>query len=201
MKPAISLRGFTLPEPPVIYGKNPTFLTGFTLVELLIVVCIFSILTLGLGGVLSSGIGLWQRAWAVGFSQTEVLLELEGFSRRLRLNLSVPAIEFLGQTDRIEFPALIDNSILKLTYIFDPASKEFLCRETKYEDVLAQRDNEYTEKTLFSADSVNFTYLVFDEVYLWKDSLEETDAIPVAVKVNIVTDGKTFEKLVFIPVH
>ena len=177
---------------------------GFTLIEVLVVASIFSIVALGLGGVLFSGVKLWQRAHDIGFIKTKVLLELEIISKRLRQSLDMPVIEFTGHSDRMEFPTVIGGEVFKVLYRFDAATKNFLYKKIKYEDVLAQQAGDYTDTVLFDADKGSFAYLVFDaakQSYLWEDNLEVEGVVPAAVKINIEADGENFEKFVFIPVH
>ena len=183
---------------------------GFTLIELLISVCIFAIIAGALGGVLFSGIKLWRRAQDVGYSQTNVLLELELFSRRIRQSLEIEHIPFQGDGTYLEFSTLSANSILKVRYRFNSMNRSLIYGKIEYEDTIEESldEEEFVEKSLFKVKEASFSYLIFDDessTYLWSDSLEaeETEAkMPAAVKINITDEkDKQFEKIVFIPIY
>ncbi len=127
------------------------WIKSFTLVELLVAVCILSAISLSLGGVLFSGMKLWRRTENAVFFRKDVLLGLERLCRQLRQHARVPDIDFAGDSGRMEFSTLAKNSISKMVYEFGASSGQFSYRKIRYQDVLSKNDNENDKKNLFSA--------------------------------------------------
>ncbi len=176
---------------------------SFTLVEILIVVCIFAIIAGSLGMTLFSALKLWQRAQAAGFIQTNILLSFESFSHNLRQAVLFPEFDFLGKKDKVEFMTIINDEIYKIEYKFS-VSDLFSSKKTKYQDLIEEKDNQYSENELFKADSLVLSYLVFDDKeleYQWRDSFEQEGKVPLAVKIAVEEGERSFEKIVFVPIH
>ena len=176
---------------------------SFTLVELLIAVCIFSIIAGALGATLFSALKLWQRARATGYSQTNILLTIESLSRDLRQSFILAEVDFKGNKEEIEFATIIGDEIYKLNYSFS-SIKGFTVEKTKHKDIVAKKDNIDSEIILFKAKTIKFSYFIFDDKelqYQWRDSFDQEDKVPLAVKVVVEQGERRFEKIIFIPTY
>ena len=144
---------------------------AFTLIEIIIVACIFSLIAAGLGSVFVSGVKLWQRAQVIGVSTSEILLGLEGVSKNIRQSLELEDVGFVGKKRSFEFPTVIGGAIFKVIYSFDKSKEKLSVKKIKYEDVLAKKIKEPDATEVFGADEVVFKYLTFDTgdtSYFWK---------------------------------
>ena len=182
-----------------MYSKT----SGFTLVEVVIATCIFSIIAAGLGGIFISSTKLWQRAQIIGVSASEVLLELESVSRNIRQSLDLEEVGFVGKKRSFEFPTATGNSIFKIIYDFDKSKKKLLLKKIKYEDVLADKIKEPDAQERLRADDVEFKYLIYDTgdtSYSWENKFDKKGQIPAIVKISIKKNDEVIEKSVFVPI-
>ena len=176
---------------------------ALTLIEVIIVACIFSLIAASLGSVFVSGVKLWQRAQVIGVSTSEILLGLEGISKNIRQSLELEDVGFVGKKTSFEFPTVIGGAIFKVVYSFDKVKEKLSVKKIKYEDVLAKRIKEPDAIEVFGADEVVFEYLTFetgDTSYSWKKEVEEKDKILAMVKIVVEKRDKIIEKLVFVPI-
>ena len=176
---------------------------AFTLIEIIIVACIFSLIAAGLGSVFVSGVKLWQRAQVIGVSTSEILLGLEGVSKNIRQSLELEDVGFVGKKRSFEFPTVIGGAIFKVIYSFDKSKEKFSVKKIKYEDVLAKKIKEPDATEVFGADEVVFKYLTFDTgdtSYFWKKEIEKENKILAMVKIIVEKGDRVIEKLVFVPI-
>jgi prepilin-type N-terminal cleavage/methylation domain-containing protein len=177
--------------------KQPSHRRGFTLVEMLVALCVLAIFSVGLASVFFSGMKLYKKV----SGDTQGTLELETFSRDLRQTWTMSAIKFSGNSSRVEFPAVLNYRVAKVIYEYDPLNKQFICRWIDYRDILNHKE-EYEQKVLFSAAGVEFSYFVFERdsgAYTWTDEWEKEGNIPLAVKIKAVIKDRTLERVIFIP--
>ncbi len=178
-------------------------ISAFTLVEVIIAACIFSLIAIGLGSIFISGTKLWQRAQNIGVSASQVMLELEGISRNIRQSLDLEEVGFVGKERSFEFPTVIGNSIFKIIYDFDNSKKKLFVKKIKYEDILAKKIKEPQAQEVLKADNVEFEYLIYetgDISYSWESDFDKKGQIPVIVKVSIEKGEEEIEKSIFVPV-
>ncbi|UCD14898.1 MAG: type II secretion system protein [Candidatus Omnitrophota bacterium] len=197
---------------------------GFTLVETIVVITIFSIIAVGIASSFTAGMKIWGRARNVDFTQSEALLNLERMAGQLRQCVNISSIGFGGTNEEIFFPAVYGNLAGKIIYKFDAPSKTILLRFQTLENILAQEEEdaeeevEYIERKIASAESFSLSYLYFDEeevsyewVDEWKKEEDEDDeeeeeeeeddkGIFSAVKLEVGVGQDKFVKTVFIPI-
>ena len=82
---------------------------GFTLVELLVALCIFSIMTAAVVSVLSSGLKVYKRIKSFSGTQTDALIALEKLERDLNNTFIITGIDFSGSAENVSFPAASHN--------------------------------------------------------------------------------------------
>ena len=184
---------------------------GFTLVEILVVVVIFSIIGLGIATSFLSGIKIWRRAQDMA-SDNDLILTLERVSSELHQSVTIPDIEFEVKSENVggkkawelSFPALIDNSIVKITYKFNPDNKVLLRGEICLKDILSGKEKErYAEKKVLSLGESFINCLGLDEeskTYIWQDFWKEEGKIFYLIKLYGKYNGKEFNKIIFIPI-
>jgi len=170
---------------------------GFTLVETLVALGIFSIAAVGLVSCLFSGIKLWRAVSRENSGYNLVFLELDELCRNLRQNVSLPTGNFTASATSLEFAAADSGQIRQLSYLFDPDSKSF-SRSSKALSGGQARQS----KKIFSADDAVFSYLVWDaqaKAYSWRERVAHSDKVPAAVSLQFVFSGRTWNKTVFLP--
>jgi hypothetical protein len=104
----------------------------------------------------------------------------------------------------LEFPVLEGTMIFKNTYSYDAATKKLSLEKTTYEDILEDKEKVYLKKDNLTADSLEFSYLVYDreeEAYSWQDELEEDGTVPLVVKIKIQVNQKEIEEIIFVPIY
>lgn len=182
---------------------------GFTLVETIVVITIFSIIAAGIASSFISGMKIWGRAAEVDFVQSQVLLSLEQIAVKLRQCVNISAIGFNGSSEEFSFPGLLADDIGRIKYSFAPVSKTVFLRFQSLKDILLAQEEEetvevkYIERKFLSADSFSARYLSFDKEknsYGWVDEWKEEDGAPVAVGLEVCAGQNKFEKVIFIPI-
>jgi len=177
---------------------------GFSLIETMVVVTIFSIIALAVGSSFISGMKLWNRAKGAGFSRYELFLSLEYISRDFRQSLYLPEVLFEGTSEEVSFPALAGDSVVKVTYKFDPQEKALLRKEVGLKAVFSGTEKESAaEKQVLSLGELSFSYLYKDtekKSYSWVDAWEKGKGIFVAIKLKGRFKDNEFTKTIFIPI-
>lgn len=169
---------------------------GFTLVEILVTMCIFSIVTVGLVGCLLSGLKLWRQSSSGSGSHNLALLELEDLFQNLRHTVYLPGGNLTGTDSRLGFTGADSGRLIRFVYEFDPDNKNLTVTGAGFADRQAP-----SARVLFAADAVKFSYFVLDQqakIYSWQNMLTDRDAL-VAVKAEFDLDGSIVEKTVIIP--
>jgi Tfp pilus assembly protein PilE len=186
--------------------NNPA--RSFTLAELLISVTIFAAVSGAVYTTFNCGMNVWRRMQNTDGRIRKQALRIERLSRELRSAINFNEIPFIGLANQITFAAIPDSQISRITYSFDPQQRSLYRSADRFLDILAAKK----ENTEFKSNhlpywqgeiqNVKFSYLYFDlskNAYLWKE--EWTDPVlPLAVKVEIITDHDDYTKTIFIPV-
>ncbi|MCX5669423.1 MAG: prepilin-type N-terminal cleavage/methylation domain-containing protein [Candidatus Omnitrophica bacterium] len=182
-------------------------LTGFTLVELLIAVAIFSVVSIAIYATFSSGAAVLRRVKDTDLTQQRILLKTERFSRELREQPACRKRLFQGDKTRISFCANIDYFPYRLTYFFDSSANAFKRVADKLDEIIDEENNLNPEfhspAVIFLPEvkEVKFSYLYLDlnkNAYLWTDQWEQ-DYLPFAVKFIIFTEKQKYESTVYLP--
>lgn len=177
---------------------------GFTFVEILLIITIFSIVGAGIAGTFYSGVKLWLRAKNADVYSNELLLNLEGISRDLRQSVYISKVGYEGKAAELSFLTFVGDTAMKVTYKFDVMQKAFVCRRMQLEDALSEElQGNYTERRVASLDAFSLSYFYFDkekEGYAWKDSWERSEGIPAAVRINAKLKDEEYVKTVLIPI-
>jgi type II secretory pathway pseudopilin PulG len=169
----------------------------------LVVVTIFGIIAMGIASSFVSGVKLWNRAKNMGFSRTEVLLNMEMISRDLRQGIKVEEIGFQGSAEQVSFPTVVNDSLVKVIYLFDAQEKELVRRQIGLEDALAGKESSdvYVQRTILSPlEEFSFSYFEkTEESYAWSDTWPKDKGVFRAIKLQGRFKGEDFVKTIFIP--
>ncbi|MFA5092805.1 MAG: prepilin-type N-terminal cleavage/methylation domain-containing protein [Candidatus Omnitrophota bacterium] len=194
--------------PPIFPNKNKKIKSrAFSLVELLIAVSIFSVVSLAIYSTFSSGAAVLRRVKNIDLVQQKILLKIESFSRQLRQQPESSKLLFAGGIDRLSFPAHVDYFPCRLTYYFDLRSKTLKQVVDKLSNIIddeGKLNPDLLAKPaifLSNVKAVEFSYLYKDSVkneYLWT-ALWDKKFLPVAVKITIFSQQKKYESTVYLP--
>ncbi|MFA5339578.1 MAG: type II secretion system protein [Candidatus Omnitrophota bacterium] len=153
---------------------------GFTLVELLIAMLIFSIVSISIYLSFNVGIRAWQKGEGSYRSRQEVRYLLGTLSRELRNAVNSQVIVFSGSADSVSFCRAV-NGLFRVTYEFDEGEKAVYRVLRNYKD-----NGAGTRSRLASGISaVKFRYLYKkDGRPVWGDSWQEDyKEVPFGVQV------------------
>lgn len=176
--------------------------TGFTLIEILIVMAILSVVALAVFSTFNSGIKIWQRLTKSAIAG-DLDIFLEKISYDLRNSFKSSEIKFVGRSNNVDFATLALTEAGKkdrglavggVGYYFDTETGVINRRQADYSQVY---QNKYAQprQVMGNVRSLNFQYYYYDpegEVYAWTDTWGEEmqGVIPQAVRVNVAfTDG------------
>lgn len=187
--------------------KNKISQSAFSLVELLIAVSIFSVVSIAIYSTFSSGASVLRRVKNIDLAQQRILLKTERLTRELREQPKYKKPLFLGNKTKISFPGNLDYFPCRLTYYFDSSSFCLMRVADKLNDITAidgKINPEFKSKPsvfLPKIKEVKFSYLFLDlakNEYNWKEEWLQED-LPFAVKLVIVSKSREYETTVFLP--
>lgn len=208
-----------------MFRKKEKILRGFTLVELLIAVSIFSIIAICLYTTFSSGIHLWRRQ-ETGFRYGHgVRLALDMVAKDLKNvipyshespeEVPVPGTEqempvFTGESDTVSFMTLISGDIAKVSYFFERDLEQggVLKRTRVFQEEGFQEEHQKEDILVADLDKVAFEYAYRTEEEdaqpNWLESWEDGSVVPQGVRITLEfsgdgDEGKILKKTVFIP--
>lgn len=205
------------------YKNNPKHITGFTLVELVLVTAMLSVVGLAAYSAFSNGIRLWKRV-NEEVIQEDINMFFVKISRDLRNLSRYSGIEFTGEPDSISFPSVVTHEteggvmeriIGQVTYVFDENRRLITGGQSDYSELYQSKAGR--ARTLVDdIDLLSFQYYCYDpdsEEYLWLKAWNDTEAppgvktgetLPLAIKVEIEPNGdkkgKEFTRIVTLPV-
>jgi type II secretion system protein J len=186
---------------------------GFTFLELLIAVTIFSIVAVAIYSSFNVGIRAWGKTEGSYKIRQEARHSLDTMGRELRcavkLTLKDPAgaeiDSFEGSSAKISFWRPTKEGVSKVTYLFDKEARALYYISQPYKEALAGAEG--VKSLLASGVSdlkVKYAYLDGDDV-VWQDGWKDKDhGIPMGVKAALSYDtdnGQTveFDDTVFVP--
>jgi len=187
---------------------------AFTFVELLVVVSLFSILSLTVYATFASGMRMWSRIQDTSLIQRKVSLGLEKFSLELRQALDFSKIGFTGKSNEISFPFLADSviqdgpsngvvtvkEILRITYFLE--QKTLFRKLDTFKDILEEKEQAKIKTLLSDIEDLKFSFAYREEgkdQYSWKDTWDKEEGIPVIVKMELKIKDAQITEAITIP--
>jgi prepilin-type N-terminal cleavage/methylation domain-containing protein len=187
----------------LLKGNKSRFVTGFTLIETLVVVTILSVCA---GGIISgffAGLKLWDRAVNDDSSGTVFFLGMEQVARDLRQSVHIPLVGSQGTSSEVSFCAFDRDAAVKITYLFDAGQGMLVRRVMTLKDALSEEGKgSFTEKNVLPAGEVSFAYFFYDAVKGegdWKDVWNKAEGMLSGVRLQGTYQGKEFVRKIFIP--
>jgi len=186
--------------------SSASHLSAFTLVELLIAVSIFSVVSIAIYATFSSGASVLRRVKDVDLVQQRVLLKIERLSRELR---EIPACRkqlFLGSKSKITFAGISDYFPSRIAYYFESESSSLMRVVDRLDLIITLEDKVDLELKakpvifLSKLKEVRFEYLKLDllkNIYMWMPQWQQ-DYLPLAVKITVVTKTQEYVSTVFL---
>ena len=123
---------------------------GFTLTEVLLVSCMFAVISLAVFNAFSNGFKLWARGQHV-MVEGNMAIFLEKIADDMRSVVTISGIPFKGDSTQLTFPAIIDGptdekgsrakeeigyQIGAVKYVYDPAEKKVYRSQAGYGQAL-----------------------------------------------------------------
>ena len=163
---------------------------GFTLIEVFIVVAIFSMIIVTVYGIFYGGIKICKRVQNISFSEEKVILFLEKFSRHLRqiYEFEDEDLAFKGEPDKIVFVTFdkILGGFVQYEYSFSAGEGKVILTYQSVGDVLAGNEEKSVKKSV-SLDGLKLSYLGFSKESgsLIETDIWEEDSLPYQVKIEV----------------
>ncbi|TFH17131.1 MAG: prepilin-type N-terminal cleavage/methylation domain-containing protein [Lentisphaerales bacterium] len=186
--------------------------TGFTLLEVLIVVAILVVLMTVTASVFFSGLSVWGKARSINVGTIDALICIEYFERDLRNASPFYSIELRGRSELVSFPQVLeggygDSPVRQVRYEFDERTRTV----ARFVSPFPMGGGEPGAELLVSnVKSMRLRYAPVPEVgssaLRWQDVWEGGHATwPAAVRIDLVLDeageGKTISRTIDLPLR
>ena len=189
---------------PTVASGNLS-LTGFTLVETLIVVALFAVIGVSLLQSFVMGLKVWKAATSPNYSYRKAVIGLERLSSELRQIVNYPTIGFWGERDTCTFANIARDKVYNITYNYSGEDNVFYRTAVSLQELAGQSPASPRRKIIPGVKNFSFSFYGYDNTTgnaTFLDSWNYTkSSIPLAVKVACtVEDGREFEKVITIPI-
>lgn len=191
-------------------------LQGFTFVELMLAISIFTIVAVAIYSTFGTGVSAWKKASKAQNLYQDIRLALDRMTYDLENAVSYSKktdfSNFLGEKNKISFYSLTEvfqkipahPELRKITYSLDEPAHILERLEQTFPE--SWQNLPEPEEIAAQIAGLNFFYCYEDEgnepPYKWKDTWDSKENIPQGVKIELEvgTEEKTvFTKYVFIP--
>lgn len=173
---------------------------GFTFLELLVGVMIFSMLSVAVYSSFSIGVRAWRKGEEEYRSRQEIRYLVNTLSRELRGAIRSSVIKFSGGNGLVTF-CRASNGIYRVTYFYDPESR------TVYKATRTYSENDKGEAGTISKVASNLSEFSIAFAYkedgkvVWQGSWdEENDAVPYGVKISFRPSAGEKQYLLTVPI-
>jgi prepilin-type N-terminal cleavage/methylation domain-containing protein len=177
---------------------------GFTLTEVLLVSCMFAVISIAVFNAFSNGFKLWARGQHV-MVEGDMAIFLERLGEDLRSTVTISGIPFKGNSTELSFPAIIiaptDNNgsraneeagtqIGAVRYVFEPSEKKIFRSQAVYGQALKEQWSSPVEvATLIEDISIRY-YFTADKGLEVKTQTEQGLPMGLMVDVQFMVDGQ-----------
>jgi len=184
---------------------------GFTLIELVVSLTIFSVISLSIYSSFAGGISVWRKAQEFSSVYQTARLLLDDIAMELKNAVKVSGTEFNGGPRRLSFITLRqgshgasarrDTQIAKVTFevLRDPSASGYALFRRQASNLKVRGEAELIVGSLSSLD-FQYTYInSVGELQPWAKVWKMSDELPLGVKITLKIGGTQFTKMVFIP--
>ena len=186
---------------------------GFTLIELMVSLAIFSVITLAVYSAFAGGVGAWRRAQEFSSTYQTARLVLDDLAHELTNAVSISGTDFVGESQKLSFLTVrhhrdpkgrpADPRIMRVSYEIrrERTSATYSLVRAEAPDGDGAREGA-TDLIVSPISKLEFLYTHKDDkgqIVPWKDAWRVSEAIPLGVKITLVVGETRFTKLVFIP--
>ncbi|MFH1578368.1 MAG: type II secretion system protein GspJ [Candidatus Omnitrophota bacterium] len=190
----VKKQGFTPSERKRNTRSNPSFLTGFTLIEMLVVLTMFSLIGLAIFTTLANGINIWQRMNQT-VKQDDINIFFDRIAGELRNTFEFSTIGFQGNQDKIAFVTLVttegpggfyETGIGQVAYFYIKGDEQLNKRVRSYSQTF-EGDSGNNQTLLDDVRSLEFAYYFYDQKakeYLWQEECIG-EGLPLAVRIKL----------------
>lgn len=176
------------------------------MVEVLIALSIFAVVSIAIFSTFSSGLGVLRKVKDMDLAQQTFILKIERFSREVRQTTKLRKLLLSGTNERLDFGQVLDDMPCRVTYYLDKSNRCLMRNADKIADIFKDARIAPELKTkgavfLTKVSEAKFSYLSYDlkkKDYIWSEKWEE-EALPLAVKLNLTTDKQNYAQTVFLP--
>jgi len=173
---------------------------GFTMVEALIVVGLFSIIGVSLYQSFAMGLKVWRRATRPNVTYRKAVVNLERLARELRHSRAYPNTSFQGGNSAFTFCSVTNGKVINLTYEYKQSG---LWRGTL--QLGAGWDPGTQREVIPNVEAVDFTYYGYDSIsqtYAFFNEWNGTGrGVPSAIRVMMDLVNEThIEKTMRLPI-
>src|SRR5512137_1082701 len=116
----------------MVYRKS-----GFTFLETLIVVGLFSLISVSLFQTFSMGLKVWKLASSPNLSERRAVLGMERLAQDARRIRPYAAVNFSGTPESCRFAVVMNDQIQNISYEFDAGASVVRRRAVSLQDALA----------------------------------------------------------------
>jgi prepilin-type N-terminal cleavage/methylation domain-containing protein len=196
------------------FMNNPR--RGFTLTEVLLVSCMFAVISLAVFNAFSNGFKLWARGQHV-MVEGDMAIFLDRIGEDLRSVVTITGIPFKGDSMQLSFPAIIlaptdengsrapegtGDQIGAVRYFFEPAEKKIYRSQATYGQALKLQWSQPVEVASLIEDVSMRYYFKADRGLDVKSQTDEGIPLGVSIDVQFMIDGQIrhMRRFLLIPV-
>lgn len=178
---------------------------GFTFLETLIVVGLFSIISVSLFQTFTMGLKIWKRASSPNFSERRAILGMERLAQEVRRIRPYAMFPFSGSPEACSFAVVMNERIYNVSYEFDSGASLVRRRAVSVQDALGGGEVPPARSVMTDVKKFFLSYYGydvdargFDFFQSWNESAAH---LPYAVKASLELEGgKILERIITIPV-
>ncbi|MDO8661747.1 MAG: prepilin-type N-terminal cleavage/methylation domain-containing protein [Candidatus Omnitrophota bacterium] len=182
-------------------------LKAFSLVELLIALSIFAVVSIAIYSTFNSGFKVLHKVKDIDLAQQSFIFKVERLAKELRQATHLRKLLLTGAKTSVSFGGIVDDQPSRVTYYFDKSSQNFIRQADHLADIITDEkkiDPELKSKGavfLKKVNEIKFAYLYRDlkkNIYAWAEEWKE-DFLPLAIQVTISTDKQNYVTTIFLP--
>jgi type II secretory pathway pseudopilin PulG len=164
---------------------------GFTLIELMLVAAMMGAIGLTIVATFAGGLKIFNRMENYTATRAEVLLAAEKMERDLRNTFPLKGIDFIGDAEKMTFPAILKTALSEEQIKESPGSVSYYRGGQEDGSALFREEKTYTQALkregsargsimdLVPVEDVNFQYFSYDpdaKAYSWVDAWDKSES-------------------------